>query len=215
MRHILIFITISWTPAGRHLPDYCNGNLYALTPKVGLGLAEGARSTYHYFLAEDCYITGNNTTRDCLSQYWLSDMNWSCSRLGAGSHPWDKPAKPEPSRRLSSLGRSAVSLPSPGLPQIRFQPPGGQHGGGGRQHSVRQQSQICCLCGFRGLQLRVLTTSRALHGTSQPHLLSELNKTIQDTTKIIDIDRLWSPILWSSPAELNDCGEEEIYSFTW
>ena len=45
---------------GSYLPDYCNGNLYSLPPKVGLALAVGARSVYHYYLAEDSYITGNN-----------------------------------------------------------------------------------------------------------------------------------------------------------
>ena len=43
---------------GTYLPDYCNGNLYSLRPSVGLALAEGARSVFHHYHAEDLFITG-------------------------------------------------------------------------------------------------------------------------------------------------------------
>ena len=45
--------------AGELLPDYCNGNLYAVTPSVGLMLAEGARHTFHHYHAEDLFLNGN------------------------------------------------------------------------------------------------------------------------------------------------------------
>lgn len=43
---------------GNLLPDYCNGNLYAVTPKVGLLLAEGAKHVFHHYHAEDLYLNG-------------------------------------------------------------------------------------------------------------------------------------------------------------
>ena len=56
--HEMYIRSVSTT--GTYLPDYCHGSLYIVRPRVGLALAEGARSVFHHYHSEDLFITGQN-----------------------------------------------------------------------------------------------------------------------------------------------------------
>ena len=58
---------------GNLLPDYCNGNLYAVTPKVGLLLAEGAKHVFHHYHAEDLYLNGKLEYNLLFIRLWVQD----------------------------------------------------------------------------------------------------------------------------------------------
>ena len=154
---------------GTYLPDYCNGNLYSLRPSVGLALAEGARSVFHHYHAEDLFITG------LVAEQLPAVSLKSLSHLGP-SQLWDGVLAHCPLIGFLRWGINKSSersdsryVPSP---QVRLQPPGPGVRGGGQHHPVRQQSHVFLLHQLGTPQLSLSAARRPLHGVSKPHLFT-------------------------------------------